>query len=602
MRDLVRAMMSVVRACAVVALPFASIAGAATWQQLEAPGFTLLSDASKREIEGFALNYAAYREALKVLFVPEGQRLPPSTLVLFRSQSQFEKHARKSQRDGYEMKASSMEMDGRPLVALAVDGDRARAQELAFEFETIWALRRLGYLVPIWMSQGSGRLLSSLELKKGECVFGDGRSSRDLYRRSSGWIDWPRFFDIHTGSPEYAGSRADGMYHEQAWGLMHWILLRDEGGVDRFRRLAQRWRETSALLAVEEVMGESSKNFSREVRRYVLREAEPRRLAFDEAATRASWTLSAADPARVHTTLAYLLDAAGRPKEAEAAMALARAAGTDNVAYLEGMARRLKKARQDAEALALYRQAILAGSRNPVAYLVSADGYLDESQSAGADYAGGGGNNVHDAEREIQKALELDPGSPEAYRLLGRMYFISPKVPEDAIERLSVGVTSGEAGAAVRLYRAWLYQRAQKMDEALADFRAIMEDPEVEPRTKARARDTMSRMAINVAKSRLDKSLRTRQYDEALTHLDQIEKAAADDELTADFAALRSFVAERRTLDELQDLRKARDWRAFILKAEAFLSTYPQSRAASQVTRLLEEARKQSAAQSSPVL
>src|SRR5581483_651813 len=64
------------------------------------------------------------------------------------------------------------EEDNRAVLALAVDGDRYEALKNTFLFDTMFMLPRVGVNTPLWIRQGTGEVLSTLELSKGQCVVG----------------------------------------------------------------------------------------------------------------------------------------------------------------------------------------------------------------------------------------------------------------------------------------------------------------------------------------------------------------------------------------------------------------------------------------------
>eukprot|EP01035_Chromulina_nebulosa_P050431 gene50431-68572_t len=136
-------------------------AAAAKWSRIQTEDFVIYSDAAERDLVEFAAGYAAFRHILRTFFQPK-TALPATTLVAFRRQEAMNYYTPTPNKPGVAMVSFSTEVDYDALVAVSLVGDRNQAMELTVEFETAWTLRRLGYFMPIWMSQGTGQVFGSL--------------------------------------------------------------------------------------------------------------------------------------------------------------------------------------------------------------------------------------------------------------------------------------------------------------------------------------------------------------------------------------------------------------------------------------------------------
>ena len=471
-------------------------AGAApVWQRLETEEFEIISDASSSDILGFAVGYTAFRHAFNEILAPSGRKVPRSCLVLFRRGSAMQKYGPKTEDSDHELLTFTTQVDDMALVAMSISGNRDQALRLAYEFETVWALQRVGYLVPTWMAQGTGMVLSSLELKKGKCFFGDQRDDRaEAFLGTNDLLAWNHFFEISRGSDEYTGKKQAGVFQTQSWALMHWILLGKEHPRDEFEKLAASLRKTTDLEAVQNVTGSQSKDFTKAIVRHLRGKDVIYELSFDEKDVRAKLILKPATEAEVHVQLANILAAANRYAEAYKELDQAVALAPQSTYVKEALARRAIHEERNDDAAKFYRDAIASGSTNPRAYLYSASTRLDEYSSGGVDYAGAGGASTELALVEIRKALALNPGSAEGYRLLGRGLYILPKIAEKDIEELSFGVRNGADGCRVRFYRALLYLRMEKKSECVEDLKVIIADSDASHHTRRSAQDRLAKL------------------------------------------------------------------------------------------------------------
>lgn len=571
-----------------------SLVGApAEWRQLEGNGFTLLSDAPPRDLESFALTYSAFRQVLTVLLVPDHKTLVHSTVVLFRSERDLAQHVPASDWENAKIKAFSLEIDGAPLVAMSIAGNWTLTLPTAFESETMWTLRRLGYRLPIWMSQGAGQVMSTLRLHKDVCIFGedDDRFRIPLRRRT--WLPWDRFFEIDVGSPEYIGPSADGLYHAQAWALMHWLLLKDESGRERFMKLAESWRETGSVVAVPAIMQHPLAGFNKEIERYIQRKAQVRRIPFDTGAVRSALKIQTADTVRLEVCLATLLEQKGSMVEADTALRRAEAVSPDSPLLREALARRALREGRTEEALARYREAIAAGTPNPQPYLTSANARLDESSVGGVDYPGGGASNVAEALVEIRKALALDPGNAAAYRALGRAHFVAPRVGPDALIELEAGIIPGADGAQIRLYQALIQERLGRIDDHLTSLASIVSDLEIPVNLRNRAAQRWQQSATRAAEQFAEREVNEGRHLEARDHVKRRRASAEALGLpTAPFEPMLEWIDENEQLARLKTLYDGKRWVEFAKEAEAYLATYSKATNAPRIRTYLAEVQK----------
>jgi len=466
---------------------------APVWQRLETDDFTIYSDASAYDIKEFAVNYTAFRQIVGELLMPPGRRPPRSTLLLFKRGSSLKKYGPISKDDDFNLLTYTVQVDDSALLALAVSGTRKRACEVAFEFETVFALQRAGYFLPIWISQGTGMVMSSLEVEKGKCRIGaDSDGPSTFFLNSGDQLPWDKFFLTGRGSDEYTGKKLPGVFQAQACALMNWVLLSKQHPRETFAVLVARIREKSFLEAVEDTTGVKTKEFTTAISRHLNARKNDYEFPFDEQKVQAGLRLSPAPEAEVHVQLANMLAAAERYDEASNELKQALALAPEASCVKEAAARQALRHQQKDDAVKLYRDAIAAGTKNPMAYLVSADARLDEYASSHTDYAGGGGPSTETAIGEIKKALELNPSNMQAYRLLGRAFYILPQFTEERLAELTPALTTGADGCGVRFYRALLYERLEKLDQSLGDLRLIIKDPDVSQWTKHSAQNRLA--------------------------------------------------------------------------------------------------------------
>ena len=188
---------------AVLALSLPLSAAKPVWLKLQTKEFVLSSNAREKKIVESALGYAAYHRTFDDFFVPTGGALPSTILILFRTDKELAGHLPPETKRTTRIVNFNTEVDGRPLSALAISGDADNALKLTFEFETVWGLKRLGYAVPIWMSQGTGGILSTIEVRTGRVTVGAETNGTSSHSPSAGFsksVKPPSFIVIRTSS------------------------------------------------------------------------------------------------------------------------------------------------------------------------------------------------------------------------------------------------------------------------------------------------------------------------------------------------------------------------------------------------------------------
>ncbi len=210
------------------------------WLRATTGDVVIISDASPKVVTEYAVRYSAFRSAFIQLLSPAGHVPPPVIILLFRNKAGLIDHLAKANERTSNPISFSTEVDNEALLALGDSGDREIGLSLAFEFDTIWSLRRVGYFLPLWMTQGTGEVMASLQVRKSDCLI-----NGELDRISSIWqskkpLPWKRFFDIYQESKEYTGKEANGVYQSQAWALMYAVLLQEEKPRERFEALAKK--------------------------------------------------------------------------------------------------------------------------------------------------------------------------------------------------------------------------------------------------------------------------------------------------------------------------------------------------------------------------
>ncbi len=520
-------------------------ANAPVWLKTRGDNFVIYSDGSQGDLLDFAVRYKAYQLAFRTMFLPPGRALPPTVLVLFKRYAAMSEYLPGPSRSDGRTVNYSIESDGIAYSALALSDGRNKAFERTGQFETAWALRRLGYRLPLWASQGAGDMLSTVRVSKGRCLLGEVSTdhAHNFSLRSDGF-PWPRFFEITYSSPEYNDGRTLWKYDAQAGELMNWVLLKDGETFERFGRLARKLRSVPPQVAVEEVMGVPATEFNRLINEHLGRKSTVREISFDDVAVRAKFQVENVSDAEILAQTATFLSAAGKPERCEEHLARAYVQAPNLPVVREAKARHAIQQQDPDEAVRLYREAIANGSTNPVAFLRSATSRLNGSSADGRDQSGSGGLNATTAVDEIRRALQFSPGNFEAYVLLGRAFYLLPKVTEDLLPELAAGLTPGEESWQLRYYYGLLQERLGRPEECLAEFQRILALPDLEDQTKRYVEQQRLNVNFRTVAAKVKTLVEEKQFAAAKSLLEE-SVASADSRARDNYTRLLNWVRQR---------------------------------------------------------
>lgn len=474
---------------------FAGLAGVALhatpkdWLKIEAGDFLVYTDSSEEAALKVTRRYAAFRVAFRELLLAPGRELPPSVLILFRREFDFLAHSPTDRtRANFKIYNHSIEVDGTAVNAFSLAAGSEKAMNTTLEFETMWMLRRLGYRVPLWMSQGSGKVMATTTEKKGRWLVGDRREASQRY-------SWEKVFLVGPNSDLYWSDR-NADYHKQIWGLMHWVLFKDARTRSRFLELARRLRTEAATVLLPEAMGTPLDGFKKAIERHG-RQGRPYEVPFDEEAFRTSLVISPAPSAEILVRKADLLLAAGRRDAALANLDEALALAPELGVVQEAWGRRLIHERRPDEALAHYRKALASGSRNFVGHLLSGIAHLREAESLAIRtprWVGGGGRPAADAVADLREAVRFDPENTEACRQFARALYFAPEVSNDDVALLREAFEPGVAGVQLRLQAALVVARLDRT-AGTGILQEIIDDPNLPRWSEEEARRHLQEIA-----------------------------------------------------------------------------------------------------------
>ncbi len=548
------------------------LAAAPPWLKIETPDVRIYSDGSKGDVLDFAVHYTAFRQAFKLLIAPPGRMPPPATVMLFRKLDTLQGYLSQVGRKGDNLVEFTISVGSKEMFALALSGDLEQALTTAFEGDTTGMLRQVGYFLPLWMSQGTGEVLSSLQLGRGNYEIGEDedRFTQPMEREQP--IPWDKFFELSRESEEYRGRKDHftGIYQAQAWGIMNAVLLGGGSPRDRFAKLASEVHgRDSDRAAVAALAGVGADRLDRMVWRG--RAAHNLKFPFDRAAVRAGLKVVPAPDFEVKVQLADLLAGARDPVAADRMLDEAVALAPNAAAVKEALGRRALRNRDRYAAALVFREAIAAGSVDAQAYQFSAEQRIDDARSNGRDVAGGGGDDALRALAEIHRSLALLPGEMGSYLLLVRALYVAPTVTDAALAELTPALADQDQGAAVRLYRSQIYERLGKVDEEIDDLRLVLADPHAPDPVKESAEAALRRVVFEGDRKQVEALVAAGKFADANAVIARANLRVDGSTDTEQYAGLKGWIDDNQVRARALDLYRQGHWQELSDLADTYL-------------------------------
>ncbi|MEO6875623.1 MAG: hypothetical protein ABI222_12460 [Opitutaceae bacterium] len=565
-------------------------AGAAEkWVRLEAEGVTVYSEVSAANATEFLINYVGFRHTFQSVLGRDNQPLGPVHIVLYRKRASLGKITGESPDVTMVTVALTAMLDGDVVLGLSEDGDRTKALRAILEFDTICSLKRQGYFLPLWMEQGSGEVLSTLEMEKDSCVMGPSIDWMIGALGNEKWIPWERFSRIQTTSADYTIPESFRIYAAQSWALMRTVLLRDPAKArERFRALVNEvHRNPLANSAVAKILQVGPQAVPSEMNR-TMRQGGRLVVPFDRALARSKITRADAPPVEVAVAVASLTLIHGSVAAEDGALQRAIELAPDSPLVLEAMARRELKYGDKSKAAEYYRSAIAAGTTNPQAFYRSAERRLDDAMGSGRDQPGQGGTPVADALGEIRQAMKLNPGDGQAYVLLGRALFASENLTDDDRAELKPGFDSPEDGPSVRYYDALLQLRLDHYDEAVASLRLLLRNDAVKAERRQSFLREFAAQNFGLVKDRIEPLVHAHDFESARALLNQRLDPTEWNVIAEAAKNLRKWVEVNAALDEMDQLEAGGHKKELRKAQQALVKDYPDEPVASRVQGALD--------------
>lgn len=496
-------------------------AGKDSWVQVRSKNFTLIGNASEKEIRAVGTKLEQFRETFRLLFTNMNVNSGvPTNVIVFKNAASYRDFKPKRADGKVDENIAGYFQSGEDVnyITLSTEGTDKEMYGTIFH-EYVHSILDMNYGksdVPAWFNEGLAEYYQTFEIAKDQEIKLGLIQDQHLYLlQQSRLMPLDTLFNISNYQLHQTADHSRSIFYAQSWALIHYLI---QGGkteeLGKFLKAMTNGKD--ARTAFETAFQTSYKNMETELQRYVKQSrfnyrvfTLNRKLVFD-----ADMRTTVLTDAQTNAYIGDLLYHIHRENDAEPfltdALKLDPASSVANTAL--GMVK--LKQRKFAEARTLLEKAIAGDQANYIAYyryayLLSREG-RDEFGYV-RDFTK---ENAEKMRAALKKAISLSPGFTESYELLAYVNLVRNEDLDESIALLQKARAQQPGNQRYALRIGEIYSRQNKLDEAVViaeKIAATADDPEI----KSRAENLLQRVkqireieAMNAAeKKRFDEAV-----------------------------------------------------------------------------------------------
>lgn len=486
------------------------------WVRVRSKNFTVVGNASERDIRRVALRLEQFRDVYSRLFTKAQFTSPvPTTVVVFKSDGSYKPF--KPLYRGKPMEVSGYFQPGPDVnyITLATESRAEHPYAIIFHEFVHMLVGNTMTRAPAWFNEGLAEYYSTFDIADDDKKVVLGKPiAYHVYQLREKFMPLRDLFAVGHDSPAYNERDKRGIFYAESWALVHYLILGNNGA-----RLPQLGRFVDLLStgkSVEDCFAQAFQSdfetMEKELRKYVQRSSYPvqqitfgQKIEFDAGLQSAEISAAEAD-----AYLGDLLLHIHRFDDAEAR--LKQALALDDTLASAHASLGLLRVRQNkyAEAREHLKRAVTADSRNHLAHYY----YALAVSRAGADgsqfVTGYGAEDARVMRDELKKAIELAPNFPESYRLLAFINLVTGEELDESVAMLRRALSLAPSRQDFLYVLAQIRLRQRQFKEARAALQSVIRDG-AEPQLREQAEALLSTVATTEAQEANFRALREEQ-------------------------------------------------------------------------------------------
>ncbi|PYS69202.1 MAG: hypothetical protein DMF73_15275 [Acidobacteria bacterium] len=448
-----------------VASTAASATAKDTWTSVHSKNFTLVGNASEKDIRLVANRLEQFRDVFTRLFAGAKFDTPvPTTVIVFKSMSAY-KPFNPGNNAGYFQKGEDVN-----YITLTSDATQNPFSVIYHEYVHQLVDNTSGN-VPTWFNEGLAEYYSTFTIEEDRKVHLGELISYHLETLRSGKL-YPlrQLFAVDSYSPEYNEGSKRGMFYAESWALVHYLILGNGG--QRTPQLGKFIQLSSANMTVDEAVKQAFQmdveGLQKELKSYIEGHTFRMQIATFERKLEFENEMSSnpLTEAEAQGYLGDLLLHTNQLKDAEPR--LQQALQLDPKLAMAQASLGIVKMRQGqfSEAKKNLQEAVSGSSNNYLAHYYYAYVISRESMDSANMVRSYSPEDAATMRAELKKAIELKPDFPESYSLLAFVNVVTGEELDESIELLKRALMLSPGRQDISLHLAQIYFRQQKFDLA----------------------------------------------------------------------------------------------------------------------------------------
>jgi tetratricopeptide (TPR) repeat protein len=465
-----------------------------TWISVRSKNFLLVGDASEKEIRQVAVRLEQFREAYTLLFSNAPTKpLVPTTVIVFKNDNSYKPFKPTSYTAGYFQA-------GEDINYITLTSERMARNDEPFrvifhEYVHLMVNSTLG-TVPTWFSEGLAEYYSSFSINDDRKVtLGRVVGNHVLFLRQQKLLPLRTLFGVDHTSPYYNEKDQANVFYAQAWALVHYLILGNQGQrnhqMSRFLELINTGKSTDA--AFTEAFQTTYEALEKGLQEYIQRRAYP-------AQTVILKNKLGADSEIVSTLLseaeaqAYLGDLLLHSQRLDAEAYLQKALTLNPALGMANSSLGLLRARQGRfeEARRHLEKAVAANSQNYLAHYYYALALSRQGMDSNNVVYGYAPESLAVMRRELLKVIELAPDFAEGYHLLAFVNLVASEQLDESIGLMKKALTLSPGRAEYVFVLGQIYLSQEKFDLARQLFQPLAQSG-ADKELRQRARSLLDR-------------------------------------------------------------------------------------------------------------
>jgi tetratricopeptide (TPR) repeat protein len=442
-----------------------------TWTSIQSKNFFLVGNASERDIRKVAVQLEQFREVFTRLFNRVNLKaLAPIKVIVFRDDAAYRPY--KPVYQGQPAAVSGYFQSGEDLNYITLTAMWRNQNPYAVIFHELAHVYTLANAraLPPWLGEGLAEYYSTFEVTDGDKKVWLGKAIAEHVRllRERRFMPLAQLFSVNHSSAEYNERDKKTVFYAQAWALVHYLLLGNNGARQpQFRQFINALAQGQPVeSSFKQAFQTDYATLEKELQDYIGRDTYPaqyvtfnEKLQFDTA-----MQTTPVSEAEAQFHLGDLLWRIKRPQEAEAhlqnALALDPKLAVANAAL--GMVK--MHAKNFAEARQYLQKAVAEDSQNYLVHYYYAYVLSREAMGEARIVSALPDESAQEMRKALRRTLELAPNFAEAYRLLSFINLVKNENLDESVALLkqAMGLLPGNHDFPLLLGQ--IYLRQEKYD------------------------------------------------------------------------------------------------------------------------------------------